>query len=219
MQDHYQTLGVARDASQSEIRTAYRKAASEAHPDRPGGCAERMQAVNVAFEVLGNPERRAAYDRGEGEGSPDAIAREILRAIFTEAISDDADDVLRYSLDKLHRSEIGAREKLLVQRNAIARMEKQRQRITAKGERDMYHSILENAISKAKDELKDLEQNIVHVERVRELLKAEYERGTNCPEAEMRHGRNLFESNEMADVIARMGGFGFTNGRSRFDRF
>src|SRR5262245_30941709 len=66
--DLYQTLGVRPGASLAEIRRAYQKRARQLHPDlNPGDpvAAERFDAVSRAFQVLSNPESRAAYDRGE----------------------------------------------------------------------------------------------------------------------------------------------------------
>lgn len=213
MQDLYETLGVARDASPDEIRAAYRRAARAAHPDREGGSTERMQAVNGAYVVLSDAERRQAYDQGEAADSPDAIPRAILRSIFADAIRDDAPDVLRYAQDKLRRSEAGARAEADTQRRAINRLEKQRQRITAKGPHDLYHEILEKAISKAKAELQSLEQNLVHAARVREILTAEYERGSNCPDPqEVQHGEFAIDS-RFASAFLRNGMF------DRYERF
>ncbi len=60
---HYDVLGVAPHASHDEIRAAFRRAAREAHPDRHGeGSATRMAAVNEAWRVLGDADRRRAYD-------------------------------------------------------------------------------------------------------------------------------------------------------------
>lgn len=182
MQDHYKTLDVPRDASPEQIRTAYRKAASKAHPDRNGGDNALMQAVNAAYEILGNPESRAAYDRGEHETSPDAIPRAILRSIFIEAIQANAPDVLKFAHRKLDSSERGANDELAATRSAIKRMEKQRKRITAKTERDLYHSILEGGIQQMHTKLGEYERTLTHAKRVREILTAEYERGTECPE-------------------------------------
>ena len=84
MQDHYETLGEPRDATAEQIRAAYRRAASKAHPDRNGGSTERMQAVNAAYEILGNADSRAAYDRGEHETSPDAILVRELSTVMKE---------------------------------------------------------------------------------------------------------------------------------------
>jgi len=59
---HYDVLGVAPTASAEEVRAAYRRAARDHHPDA-GGDGLRMQDLNAAWRVLGDPIRRAAYDR------------------------------------------------------------------------------------------------------------------------------------------------------------
>jgi hypothetical protein len=60
---HYDQLGVTTDASEAEIRAAYRRLARAHHPDRRGGAsAERMSAINAAYRVLRDPARRAVYD-------------------------------------------------------------------------------------------------------------------------------------------------------------
>lgn len=73
---HYETLGVSQDATQADIKSAYRKAAMTNHPDREGGNEVRFQAVNRANEVLSDPDKRAAYDRGEDPHANTAAAME-----------------------------------------------------------------------------------------------------------------------------------------------
>ena len=70
MSDHYQVLGVQRDASEDQIKKAYRKLARELHPDiNPAAEAqERFKLVTHAYEVLGDAKARATYDRGGQEG-------------------------------------------------------------------------------------------------------------------------------------------------------
>ena len=66
--DLYQALGVRRGATTAEVRRAYQKLARMLHPDlNPGDpqAAERFRDVSSAFAVLSDPQRRAAYDRGE----------------------------------------------------------------------------------------------------------------------------------------------------------
>jgi DnaJ-class molecular chaperone len=68
LDDPYQTLGVARDASAEDIRTAYRKLAKRYHPDLNPGDAkaeERFKAVSSANELLSDPVKRGKFDRGE----------------------------------------------------------------------------------------------------------------------------------------------------------
>jgi len=68
MADPYQVLGVARTASQDDIRKTYRKAAKETHPDLNPGKPEaerRFKEINAAYDIIGDPEKRKRYDTGE----------------------------------------------------------------------------------------------------------------------------------------------------------
>ena len=68
----YNTLGVRRDATQEQIRSAYRKLARKLHPDlNPGDrtAEERFKRVSAAYDLLGDPDRRARFDRGEIDAS------------------------------------------------------------------------------------------------------------------------------------------------------
>jgi molecular chaperone DnaJ len=63
--DHYDVLGVSRDATPEEIKKAYRRLARQLHPDVGGAeSAERFKEVSRAYDVLSNPEKRRAYDMG-----------------------------------------------------------------------------------------------------------------------------------------------------------
>ena len=64
--DHYEVLGVARGATQDEIKAAFRKLASQHHPDKnpnDHGASARFKEVNAAYQVLSDPNRRGMYDR------------------------------------------------------------------------------------------------------------------------------------------------------------
>jgi molecular chaperone DnaJ len=68
--DYYKTLGVGKNASEAEIKKSYRKLARQYHPDQNAGdkqAEERFKEISQAYDVLSDPEKRKAYDRG---GSP-----------------------------------------------------------------------------------------------------------------------------------------------------
>jgi DnaJ domain len=75
---HYDVLGISVSASTAEVRDAYRRAARDHHPDA-GGDGRRMSDLNAAWHVLGDPARRAAYDRQRtagrrgGDAGPGAV--------------------------------------------------------------------------------------------------------------------------------------------------
>src|SRR5277367_210396 len=105
-EDYYKTLGVARNATEAEIKAAYRKQALKHHPDRNSGnkeAEEKFKEVNNAYQVLSDPQKRQLYDQfgeagvsgaagaggrggfgGQGRGGPDVgdIFGDIFENLF-----------------------------------------------------------------------------------------------------------------------------------------
>ena len=63
--DYYEILGIDRNATDEEIKKAFRKLAFQCHPDRnkEEGATEKFKELNEAYEVLSTPDKRANYDR------------------------------------------------------------------------------------------------------------------------------------------------------------
>jgi DnaJ-class molecular chaperone len=76
MSDYYSILGVSRTATADEIKKAYRKKAHQYHPDK-GGDTIKFKEINEAYQVLGDPQKRAQYDQfgaaGVGNGSQEGF--------------------------------------------------------------------------------------------------------------------------------------------------
>jgi DnaJ-class molecular chaperone len=75
MRDPYQVLGVAKGASQADVKKAFRKLAKQHHPDRNPNdprAKEKFAELNAAYEIVGDEKKRAQFDRGEidAEGKP-----------------------------------------------------------------------------------------------------------------------------------------------------
>lgn len=63
MKDYYNTLGVSKTATKDEVKRAYRKLAHQYHPDKKGGDEAKFKEVNEAYQILGDDQKRAQYDR------------------------------------------------------------------------------------------------------------------------------------------------------------
>ena len=84
--DFYETLGVNKNASEDEVKRAYRKLAQKYHPDRNKGdksTEQRFKEINAAYEVLSDKQKRQQYDQfgssafeGGGQGFPGEVFRE-----------------------------------------------------------------------------------------------------------------------------------------------
>lgn len=112
--DPYAELGVDKDASEADIKAAFRKRAKETHPDRNGGSSDHFERVKSAHLVLADPERRKKYDEtgDTGERTQKTIhqrAMELVGSLIGAAIDSDKDiehtdildDIARFIADNV----------------------------------------------------------------------------------------------------------------------
>ena len=90
MADFYAVLGIPRDASDEDIKQSYRRQAMQWHPDRNGGskeAEEKFKTITEAYDVLRDPQKRAAYDRYGEAGLRGASQAQYEHVALTEALN------------------------------------------------------------------------------------------------------------------------------------
>lgn len=98
----YEILGVPSDASQDDIKKAYRKAASHTHPDA-GGEPGKFEEVAEAFRIVGCPERRATYDRFGAVANPEEVARKTVIETLSEMVESGLQDPVQTIKEEVQR--------------------------------------------------------------------------------------------------------------------
>lgn len=103
---HYTTLGINSDATQDEIKKAYRERAKATHPDINEGNDEEFKAVNRANEILSDPEARKKYDESgyEGSSNQEQLVNSLITMLSMEFL--DHLDVKTESLTEFLKSRI-----------------------------------------------------------------------------------------------------------------
>ena len=91
--DYYKILGLNNNASNDEIKKAYRRLAMQYHPDRNHGkeewASDKFKEINEAFTVLGDPKKRRQYDDfGTAGNIGDIFGSQATRATFEDLIND-----------------------------------------------------------------------------------------------------------------------------------
>ena len=123
----YDTLGVAVDATKAEIKKAFKRKASKAHPDREGGDKETFQALQKAYAILSDDRSRQKYDTDGNEGgdyvpTPFELAMQNLSMLFTSIITENLDNI--ETVDIIKTIEENVKKNRMPQQAIIKKMEK-----------------------------------------------------------------------------------------------
>jgi curved DNA-binding protein CbpA len=164
----YDILGVDQVASPETIKAAYRKLAKLHHVDT--GSGKGMEEINLAYEVLSDPKRRAQYDENQTTDDPKDAVEVAARGVFLvmcESIFLKSDDLPIE--ENIHRFKTQIEQTysrgLAHIENMRQRVANARSRITKSPERDLLGGLL----SQTEEELNQEEQNIEHNHKVETL--------------------------------------------------
>ena len=188
---HYDTLGVAKDASTEDIKAAYRRLAQRYHPDKnqgeaAAGAAAMFLDVQKAYEVLSDPERRAQYDATGSDQRQQSLAEEakaMLLTMFDRALAADGDAVANVAAQLREAKSTMHAERADLQR-AVKKFEKRSGRIKVKAGENLAQMLLDQAIKTRRERIAFLDRGLlVQAEAVRTLENYEPERMDPPPPA------------------------------------
>jgi curved DNA-binding protein CbpA len=189
----YETLNLKPEASEKDVKDAYRKAASAAHPDRNGGSTERMVAINAAYAVLGDAERRKHYDETGDSATLDIEnhATQMLAQAFATAI-ERSGPVLPFVRQELKNflSHLQAERKKSQERLDFLMPKRDKVRRKDGSTENLMKNILEDQITSVRAHLQKVHRGTKIGKRALQLLDA-YEEDTPEPPKTKAHHFDL----------------------------
>ena len=177
--DLYEILGIKKDATEEQIKKAYRDKSMEFHPDK-GGNPDDFKELKFAYDILKDKEKRYEYDR-TGMADPDErkeSATEILQTLFTDIIfGAGAEELLRadiigYARQKVTENQVKLRADIPIGQRKLKILQKVKSKIKHNSESP---NILENIVTKEIEntmfELKNIRTKMALNGEVINLLK------------------------------------------------
>lgn len=173
---HYESLGVPKDADPETIRRAYRKRAQKSHPDK-GGSKEQFHAVQKAWDVLGDPQRREKYDR-QGDDGPmldtHAMALQSIAALLMQVVDQvdvDHTNIVELMVSNTQQHEQQAKQKLAGLNDRIKKRERALKRFKKKNSgQDMIARMLEADIAQQRIAITNVEREIEVCKKMVEIV-------------------------------------------------
>lgn len=180
---HYETLGVPRDADAAAIKKAYRKLASEHHSDK-GGDDAKMAEINVAYQVLSDPDKRAMYDSGKaGVTDLEQAAQSELAQMFSQYLEAGGNgDPLPHMSVGIVQTINNAERQIKALKDKEQRLKKIAKRLSTKsGAINLYEGVINGHLSAINKNISDLKSHIEIGQRMKEML-TDYEYQADEPE-------------------------------------
>lgn len=180
---HYDVLGVGKTASQEEIKRAYRRKAAQMHPDRNDSSTsvEEMARINVAYEVLSDPEKRKRYDDGEivtpigREARGHTLLRMVALNIMRIRLGEDNFDLVYETADQLDMRHSELKNRLGSNRKRRKQLKKLIRAATKKNKEHPLLSVYDVAERALRDDRIMLLSELSTVQKAGFLLVKDYD--------------------------------------------
>lgn len=204
--NHYETLDVEPNASAEEIKRAYRKKASAAHPDKNGGDTTLMQAVNQANDVLSDPERRAKYDETGDDSQPDSMEQRAVGQLarFFELVLEKEGNLIALVREHMKYGEDAAIDEVRALRKKVDRLMRRRDKIKVKSGENLVHMLIDGQVCAANQRIAALEDALA-VGAIAKKLLNEYVSEEQTPGARTGNDHTLQFSQALGTQMQRAG--------------
>lgn len=197
----YDELEVPTDATERDIKKAYKRSAAKHHPDKSTGDTKKFQVIKLAYDVLSDPQRRAKFDEtGEVDtnkkGDP---IEERLTQLFTSIINDESftGDIIDNAVDIVNKALGDLMVAIDKAQSKIDKLEKRLGRVTVSDGDNMFEIILSSNIGQLKSQVGNMTSEQVTMKGVLEQLKL-YTDG--APESPEHPSQWVVQSNKWAGV-------------------
>lgn len=172
----YEVLGVPADATPEQLKQARRKLARKHHPDLNQDNSEAMTAINVAYELLSDPQRRKHFDETgsvDQEPSVDELAAGILQQLFQAAMVQSG-NFMRHVHSNLSQGQQKVRADIMNFEKQLSNLERHKKHVRCKGPVNVAQQLIESKIEQIQLTLKQT-QKALAVGQAVEKLVAQYE--------------------------------------------
>lgn len=166
----YEDLGVEKDATQEQIKKAYRKKARKMHPDK-GGDKKEFQVIAKAFAILSNEEKRKRYDLGEDiDKDPLAVAQGFIKSEFVKACLEASDNPVKDMKKVLALQVKTFKHEIKGHNDVIKRLRVYFDKIL-NDDKKLLSSALESKIKEAEEITSRMKSHLIDLELAVELAK------------------------------------------------
>lgn len=150
MKNPYETLGVKPNATPAEIKRAYRKASSRAHPDKKNGNAPEMALINTANDILSNPQRRAQFDSTGTTDLPRTLTQEataFLMQTFAAVLQTPDINIISTVTEDISLHRANAKKDLaeMVKKRKV--LQKRRAKVHCTGPQNLVHMLIDQQLA------------------------------------------------------------------------
>jgi curved DNA-binding protein CbpA len=176
MKNLYDVLGINKDATKEEIKKAHRNGVKKNHPDK-GGDAEMFQQIQLAYDVLGDEQRRDKYDTTGETDKPRDVFAEMFASFIDSLVSQletsktDNIDLIELGNAMLEQELVELTRKQQIVNRSLALLEKALGRMDSKKGNTLMQDITRGKIKSSILQLTKLEEGITFYKRAMEELQ------------------------------------------------